>query len=217
MKQIYMFIWAMMVVMIITCACSNHYWNNEEIEIINSDGDLLRVLTIEDEQDSLFLRRQCKEIQPKALSEKTYSVLATKMIATVTSPEQDGVGIAGPQVGISRRIVAVQRFDKEGYPFEVYPNIRIVEHFGDPEPGPEGCLSVPGRRSEVLRYPEIEIRYTLPSEKGLPPRDTTERITGFTAVIFQHECDHLDGILYIDYHFTSAHRAIPSSLRSKGL
>lgn len=44
---------------------------------------------------------------------------------TVTDSTQDGVGIAGPQVGLKRRVVAVQRFDKAGEPFEVYPNIRV--------------------------------------------------------------------------------------------
>ncbi len=53
---------------------------------------------------------------------------------------------------------------------------------------------MPGRRGEVLRYRDIDIRYTSP--KTLT--DTLERIQGFTAVIFQHECDHLDGILYTD-------------------
>ena len=62
----------------------------------------------------------------KELKSNEYQSLADKMVATVTSPEEDGVGIAGPQVGISRRIVAVQRFDKAGEPFEVYPNIRIT-------------------------------------------------------------------------------------------
>ena len=118
----------------------------------------------------------------------------TMRVLTVDS-EADGVGIAGPQVGISRRVVAVQRFDKEGEPFEVYPNIRITARRGEPEPGPEGCLSVPGRRGTVSRYREIDISYTAMPEG----RDTVETITGFTAVIFQHECDHLDGILYTDW------------------
>ena len=117
-----------------------------------------------------------------------------KGLVTVTSPEQDGVGIAGPQVGIGRRIVAVQRFDKEGEPFEVYPNIRVTAKRGSPEPGPEGCLSVPGRRGDVLRWQDIDIAYTSPRTG----RDTTETVKGFTAVIFQHETDHLDGVLYID-------------------
>ena len=89
----------------------------------------------------------------------------------------------------------MQRFDKEGEPFEVYPNIRVSDKRGPDELGGEGCLSVPGRRGEVLRSRDIDITYTsLYSYK-----DTTERVQGFTAVIFQHECDHLDGILYTDY------------------
>ena len=46
---------------------------------------------------------------------------------------------AGPQVGILRRIVAVQRFDKEGFPFEVYPNVKVVNHAGEKKIGGEGC------------------------------------------------------------------------------
>ena len=124
-----------------------------------------------------------------------YQTLAEKKVSTVTSPEQDGVGIAGPQVGISRRIVAVQRFDKSGAPFEVYPNILVAASRGEKVPGSEGCLSIPGRSGKVARYRDIDITYT--STKTL--RDTTETIQGFTAVIFQHECAHLDGILYTDY------------------
>ena len=68
-------------------------------------------------------------------------------------------------------------------------------------PGPEGCLSVPGRRGDVSRYREIDIAYSLPVSRAhaAAVRDTVETISGFTAVIFQHECDHLDGILYTDY------------------
>ena len=168
-------------------------WSTGEKSLIKGSG-VMRVLTIEDTADSLFLRTPSKNLSVKEIRSPEYTVLAERMLATVTSPEQDGVGIAGPQVGISRRIVAVQRFDKEGEPFEVYPNIRITAQRGERQPGPEGCLSVPGRRGEVLRYRDIDITYTLP-ETG---RDTTERVEGFTAVIFQHEIDHLDGILYID-------------------
>ena len=91
--------------------------------------------------------------------------------------------------------MAVQRFDKDGEPFEVYPNIQITCHRGEKALGPEGCLSIPGKRGNVERYQDIDINYT--SLKTL--RDTTESIKGFTAVIFQHECDHLNGILYTDY------------------
>jgi magnesium-transporting ATPase (P-type) len=70
-----------------------------------------------------------------------------------------GVTIIGPQVGLNRRVVAVQRFDKEGEPFEVYPNVRIVWASDSLAAGPEGCLSVPDRRGEVLRSEEIVIEY----------------------------------------------------------
>ena len=154
----------------------------------------MRVLTIEDKADSIFLRTPCTDLSYKQILSQEYAILAARMLLTVTSPEQDGVGIAGPQVGIGRRIVAVQRFDKDGDPFEVYPNIRVTDRRGDPEPGPEGCLSIPGRRGDVLRWQDIDIAYTSPATG----RDTTESVKGFTAVIFQHETDHLDGVLYID-------------------
>jgi peptide deformylase len=175
--------------------------------------EILRVLTIEDEADSLILRTPCADFTPEMLSSPEYASLARLMVATVTDPSEDGVGIAGPQVGISRRVIAVQRFDKPGEPFEVYPNVRIVDRRGDLCSGPEGCLSVPGRRGNVLRYRDIDIQYTLVSPAASPAssssagrahrvlpalRDTTERIQGFTAVIFQHETDHLKGVLYTD-------------------
>ncbi len=177
-------------------ACQNEgSWSKAEIELICGEGATMRVLTIYDKADSLVLRTKCTGISAKELTSDEYKMLAEKMVATVTSPEQDGVGIAGPQVGISRRVVAIQRLDKDGEPFEVYPNIRITNHRGEKQIGPEGCLSILGKRGNVERYQDIDIAYT--SLKTL--RDTTESIKGFTAVIFQHECDHLDGILYTDY------------------
>ena len=182
--------------MLSVMACRNdESWSNAERSLIKGEGETMRVLTIYDKADSLVLRAKCSEISAEELGSNEFKMLADKMVATVTSPEEDGVGIAGPQVGISRRIVAVQRFDKDGEPFEVYPNIRITGHRGEKKVGPEGCLSIPGKRGNVERYHDIDIAYT--SIKTL--RDTTESINGFTAVIFQHECDHLDGILYTDY------------------
>lgn len=169
-------------------------WTGAERSLIENQPDVMRVLTVDKAADSLVLRTPSADLPAASLKDPLYEKLAAKLVATVTSLEQDGVGIAGPQVGILRRIVAVQRFDKEGEPFEVYPNIRIVAVRGETEPGAEGCLSVPGRRGDVLRYRDIDIRYTDP----LTGRDTTESVTGFTAVIFQHETDHLDGILYTD-------------------
>lgn len=178
----------------------------EEVAVIHSSDTLLRVLTIEDPHDCAILRASSTDISTEDLTSEECARLVRLMVATVTHPSQDGVGIAAPQIGINRRIVAVQRFDKEisnpdgtvDYPFEVYPNIRIISMSDSLTPGPEGCLSVPNRRGEVLRSQEIVIEYADLSklnEENYMVRDT---VKGFTAVIFQHEIDHLDGVLYID-------------------
>lgn len=154
--------------------------------------------------DGGILRSKCSDFTAADLASPAYEKLCGMMVATVTSPEQDGVGIAGPQVGLNRRIVAVQRVDKEGEPFEVYPNIRIIATRGDKFEGGEGCLSVPGLRGTVMRWRDIDICWSTLSEGQL--KDTVERVEGFAAVIFQHECDHLDGVLYTDKAETLALR-----------
>ena len=165
-----------------------------ERQLIGAGTGVMRVLTVEDSLDLALLRAPSIDFSVKDIASPVYETLAQRMVATVTSPEQDGVGIAGPQVGLNRRVIAVQRFDKPGEPFEVYPNIRITAVHGTQELGAEGCLSVPGRRGNVMRWRNVDISYTHPRTL----KDTTESIHGFTAVIFQHECDHLDGVLYID-------------------
>lgn len=165
-----------------------------ECALISESGQTMRVLTINNRDDSLLLRRKSESFTKEDLRGGQASTLAAKMIATVTSPEQDGVGIAAPQVGLSRRAVAVQRFDKQGEPFEVYFNIKCKAATKKTAVGTEGCLSVPGRRGTVCRYTAVRITYT--DSKTL--RRHSETVSGFTAVIFQHETDHLKGILYID-------------------
>lgn len=177
-------------------------FTQEELSLINGvrpaeiPEGTMRVLTIEDSLDNAVLRATSTDLSRKALLSDDYNTLERLMLATVTHPSQDGVGIAGPQVGLNRRVVAVQRFDKPGEPFEVYPNIRIIWASDSLEYGPEGCLSVPNRREQVLRSREIVIEYAdSASRYASTVRDTVQ---GFTAVIFQHETDHLDGILYTD-------------------
>jgi peptide deformylase len=175
-------------------SCTGNGWSDSERRLIMDGDGLMRVLTVDDPADSLILREPSAMMSVEDLKAPEYEALARRMVITVTDPSQDGVGIAGPQVGVLRRVVAVQRLDKEGEPFEVYPNIRIVAFRGEPVSGPEGCLSVPGRRGKVLRWRDIDIEYTSPQTL----QDTLETVQGFTAVIFQHESDHLDGVLYTD-------------------
>lgn len=184
---------AVLLMAVVSCH-QESFWSDDEIALIEGSTDVMRVLSVDNPEDSLILRKQCADIPSEALRDELYGTLAEKLVATVTSPEQSGVGIAGPQVGILRKVVAVQRFDKEGEPFEVYPNISVVAMRGDFECGGEGCLSVPGEYGNVMRSRDIDIKYTSPYSM----QDTVETVTGFTAVIFQHECDHLEGILYTD-------------------
>jgi peptide deformylase len=176
-------------------------FSSGELELLNGTDSIMRVLTIQDSIDLAVLRAVSCDFSAKELMSEQFTKLGHRMIATVTHPSQDGVGIAGPQVGLNRRIVAVQRFDKTGEPFEVYANVRIVWLSDSLAYGPEGCLSVPDRRGNVLRSQQIVIEYAdlaslSHSCDDIPmARDT---VSGFTAVIFQHEIDHLEGVLYID-------------------
>lgn len=176
-------------------------FSSGELELLNGTDSIMRVLTVEDSVDYAVLRAASRDFSLEELMSDEFKKLERMMIATVTHPSQDGVGIAGPQVGLNRRVVAVQRFDKEGEPFEVYANAKIVWMSDSLAYGPEGCLSVPDRRGNVLRSQQIVIEYAdlaslSHSCDDIPmARDT---VSGFTAVIFQHEIDHLEGVLYID-------------------
>ncbi len=166
-----------------------------ELAIINDTlQPIMKVYSIYNHPDSLVLRDSTIDFTPAELQSAAYRTLCQRMIKTVTDTTVGGVGIAGPQVGLSRRIVAVQRFDKEDYPFETYPNIYITAYSDSTEIGGEGCLSVPGMRGMVKRSQSVVITYTCPTTL----QTVQDTVKGFTARIFQHETDHLEGIIYTD-------------------
>ena len=187
-------IMAMVVLSAVVCAGLGHRLTPSERELVMSSDGLMRVLLVTSWEDSLLLRKHCTDLTAKDLQSEVYDRLACRMVATVTDSTQDGVGLAAPQVGLNRRVVAVMRFDKPGYPFEVYPNIYIEYYSEETQTGPEGCLSISGPAGEVERSQQIIIRYTDPATLSAV-RDTVD---GYTAVIFQHEVDHLEGILFTD-------------------
>ena len=179
------------------CAAPRTSWSKEELSTLGSfKNPPVRVLTVNDSADLKILRTPSIDLTEADLSSKEYAKLAEMLKGTVTDSSQAGVGIAAPQVGINRRVIAVQRYDKPGEPFEVYANIKLEYMSSEKAEGPEGCLSIPGVRGTVSRSKEIGIRYGIMDGGHL--RDTTERVSGFTAVIFQHEIDHLEGILFTD-------------------
>jgi peptide deformylase len=110
-----------------------------------------------------------------------------------------GVGIAAPQAGVSTQLVIVASRPTPRYPDapEMVPtpmlNPQMLAHSEDMEKGWEGCLSVPGIRGLVPRYSSVTISYL--DRVGQPQEQTLE---GFVARIFQHEYDHLQGVVFID-------------------
>ena len=114
-----------------------------------------------------------------------------------TMAAEDGVGLAAPQIGVGLRVVIFgfdnnPRYpDNDAVPKTILINPQITPLSGDKENGWEGCLSVPGMRGVVSRY--THIRYT-----GLDATGAAVDVTasGFHARVVQHECDHLDGIIY---------------------
>jgi len=114
-----------------------------------------------------------------------------------TMHAMDGVGLAAPQIGISLRVVIFEvsknpRYpDAEEVPQTVLINPVITPLSDSTEDGWEGCLSVPGMRGLVPRY--THLRYQGQDEYGALIDRT---VSGFHARVVQHECDHLDGILY---------------------
>jgi peptide deformylase len=114
-----------------------------------------------------------------------------------TMAELNGAGLAAPQIGVSQRVVIFgveknARYpDAEEVPFTVLVNPKITLLTREVEEGWEGCLSVPGMRGMVPRY--TKLRYTGFDVEGNPIDRVAE---GFHARVVQHECDHLDGILY---------------------
>lgn len=188
MKKILISVMLLVVLLFPGRSCSP--FTSWEKRVIQEQDSVLYVTTLW--QDSSILRTPSADLSSAELRSALLKTLEAKMLRTVTDPSQDGVGIAAPQVGINRRVVWVQRLDKDGEPFECYENIRIDSLFGETVLLEEGCLSVPPLRGRVPRYNGVKISYLSNGQK------VTETVEGYTARIFQHECDHLDGILYID-------------------
>lgn len=154
----------------------------------------MRVLLITNPKDSIILRSRSMSFKVNPVD----SILlhfTNRLYATVRDSLTRGVGIAAPQVGILKKIIWVQRFDKNEEPFEVYFNPEIKKYSEMKQDVLEGCLSIPNvRQTTHDRSYAIFLEYD--DRKG---DHKCEMIEAFTAVIFQHEIDHLDGILFTDH------------------
>lgn len=192
------YVWGCAVVLLIGLCSARprtSFFDRRERAIIGNGSDsLMRVWQTDDRRDSLFLRSTARMLTPREIRSPYFEILKRRMLYTVNDTAHPGVGIAAPQVGIGRCLIAVQRFDKPGNPFEFYINPRLVYRSEQQQVGCEGCLSVPDRMGWVSRSSEVVVRYL--DEASLQERQDT--VNGYTSIIFQHETDHLTGVLYID-------------------
>ncbi len=130
-------------------------------------------------------------LREKAQEVRKITPQIRRLVANMVDTMYDasGVGLAAPQIGVSKRVVVID----PGNNLIVLINPEIVSLEGVPELGEEGCLSIPGVWGQVERVPRVKVRgYNL---EGKPVAYTAE---GLAARAFQHEIDHLDGILFLD-------------------
>ena len=131
--------------------------------------------------------------------DKSLLTLVKDMVETMR--DAPGVGLAAPQIGLSERIIVVEYYEKEqdeeieDAPKKVWAviNPEIVKVSEETLMGAEGCLSIPGIVGEVERHAEIQV-------KGLNKHGKPMKIKakGWLARIFQHEIDHLNGVLFTE-------------------
>lgn len=163
----------------------------------------VRVLTLWgndkiNEEDTMVLRKPCADI-PVPFDEKRKREI-NALIDTFLAMN-DAAGLAAPQIGISKRIIIFRNkgFDekiwsKNESDYDVLVNPRITQSRGEMVTMAEGCLSCPEIQVEVSRFPEIKVRaYDVNGKK------ISKRYTDYLARVAQHEIDHLEGKLIIDY------------------
>jgi peptide deformylase len=143
------------------------------------------------------LRRRAKEVDPAAIATVEIQSLIRDMIDTMR--HANGAGLAANQIGVPLRVAVIEVNNNPRYPYKPpIPLTVVIDPVIEPVDDElveinEGCLSVPNLRGNVHRHVSVRVRSL--DENG-NARD--EVIRGLTAGTYQHECDHLDGRLFLD-------------------
>ena len=156
-------------------------------------GKILKIREVGDP----VLEKECDKVEIKNINEEILEIIDD---LKSTLEFGTGLGIAAPQIGINKRIIVVDAkkenikyHDAEEIPVTamINPTWRKISNETDIQY--EGCLSVPSIRGKVERYKDIELTYY--DENG---KQITRQLHGFFARLVQHECDHLEGIVFLD-------------------
>lgn len=157
---------------------------------------MARVLKIREVGDPI-LNTKCEQVDIKKINKELLEEIED---LKETLNYTEGFGIAAPQAGINKRIAIIQvdkekctYNDCEDVPTTVMINPTWKKLSEETKIEYEGCLSVPAIRGKVERYTNIEVTYY--NEKG---EKIIKQVNGFTARDIQHECDHLDGIVFLE-------------------
>ena len=143
------------------------------------------------------LREVAKEVEPSEIGTPAFQELVDSLVDTMR--EYDGAGLAAPQVHVSKRIAVLEVAENPRYPdapeipLTVLVNPRIRPLTEERISVWEGCLSIPDLRGRVSRVADVELEAL--DRTGRP---LVQRFEGFPAAVVQHECDHLDGVLFVD-------------------
>tara|TARA_Y100000991_G_C21771758_1_gene263369 strand:- start:40 stop:558 length:519 start_codon:yes stop_codon:yes gene_type:complete len=147
---------------------------------------VLDILTIPDKR----LKYKSSEVE---IFDNKLETIVKDMFDTLYS-SGNGIGLAAPQVGITKRIVVIDLKD-DGKPSPiVFINPRITESSDENEINEEGCLSIPGYYANVKRPKIVSIEWF-----DLSGKKNKKKFSGLLSICIQHEIDHLNGILFIDY------------------
>ena len=135
-----------------------------------------------------------QRLRTRAKPVETFGPALEKLVQDMkeTMYEENGIGLAATQVDVHQQVLVLDVSDSRDQ-FRVYINPRIVEKTGT-QTCEEGCLSVPGVYAEVQRGEKIRV-----SAHGTDGKVFEEELDGLHAVCLQHEMDHLQGILFVDY------------------
>ncbi|MCI5108314.1 MAG: peptide deformylase [Candidatus Pacebacteria bacterium] len=146
-----------------------------------------------------ILRGKAKEVPIDQIKTPRVQAVLSDMKKALDS-QDDGVAIAAPQIGVPLRIFIVSgktynllHDDEKEYPHEVYINPEIINSSREKEQMEEGCLSVRGKYGKVTRPTKTTVKAY--NEEG---EEFTRGGSGLLSQIFQHETDHLDGVLFVD-------------------